>query len=494
MGSIFHYRVPSLAAESFTEFWKLSFATLSVPETWPKGIAHALRSVGLLQKEEIKPAASALAPAFDIALAPHTPVSIPTAMTNREGVSRIPSPPKPRKVYGNFPIVPSSPGSPTVRRQRRSASSSSAATPRTPLSVIQLCESPPKRRRLNSEGKENDALSDSPLVSVAERIAEIFKSNENLKKRKLDPEEEWNAAGISSKDFTITPMKKLKGRMKPKMTKSNMVSKTSSPSLSTSSACSNESEMERRWVADTLTPSVVPFPSVEVERPGYAVDVPRRKREYGMFGSWSKRPTSDVPQQKRDHANSLDNQEVPVRKIDFTKIRRLIRRTISTPETMLNSMSIGKRKRLESDVDNDGDLFELEKRPPIPGLKRQRSNIAPARRTRSLPEPQEKLDSDITVVHSSDDEPRIGQAALRCGLLSDAQKKTTLPNGKKLATSDTLEEDYASDDSFSSDTAVNSSASSSSSSEEDSPTKDVVSRKMQKLGSRSRFFSMVLSQ
>ncbi len=41
--------VLSLAAEAFTEFWRLTVAPLSVPHTgWPKGVVHALRSVGLL--------------------------------------------------------------------------------------------------------------------------------------------------------------------------------------------------------------------------------------------------------------------------------------------------------------------------------------------------------------------------------------------------------------------------------------------------------------
>ncbi len=374
-------------------------------------------------------------------------------------------------------------------------SSSSAVTPRTPLSAIQLCGSASKRRRLNSEGKENKALGKGPLVSVAERIAEILETNGNLKKRKLDLEEESNTDDAPLKDSTTALPKRLKGRMKPKMTKSNAVSKLSkigSPSPSTNSACSNESEVERRWVVDTVTLSAVPFPSTEVEQPEYAADIPRRKREDGMFGSSSKpRPilARDVPQQRRDHTNSLDSQEVSLPKIDFTRIRRPIKRSVSTPEAMLNVVSIGKRKRLESDVDNDQDLYDLRKRRPVPALqishlavKRHCSNLAPARRAWSMLEPQERLDSDTTLVCSSDDNP---QVTPRRWLLSEMQKKTTVSYGKKSAMLDTPEEHHASDDSFSSDTAASSSASSS---EEDSPTKGVVSRKMQKLGSFSQSF------
>ncbi len=102
-------------------------------------------------------------------------------------------------------------------------SSSSAVTPRAPLSAIQLCESPSKRGSLNSDGKENKASGNGPLVSVAERIAEILETN--WKKRKLDMEEESNAHDTPLKDSI--PLKRLKGRMKPKMMKSNTVSRLS---------------------------------------------------------------------------------------------------------------------------------------------------------------------------------------------------------------------------------------------------------------------------
>jgi len=499
LGSIFRYRVPSLAAEAFTEFWRFTVAPLSIPQSgWSKGVLRALRSVGLFRNEDAVPAVAALAPAFDINLSPRTPVStshsIPTALLNHEGLSHILSPPRPRKVFGNFPIIPSSPVSPTVRRQRRPSSSSSAITPRTPLSAIQLCGSPSKRRRLNSEGKENKTLGNGALVSVAERIAEILEANGNLKKRKLDLEEESNA-DTPLKDSTTTLPKRLKGRMKPKTTKSNAgsrLSKIGSPSLSTNSACSNESEAERRWVVDTLTLSTVPFPSTEVEQPEYAADIPRRKREDGMIGSSSKPrpvPARGASQQRGDHANSLDSQEMPLPKIDFTRIRRPIKRSVSTPEAMWNVVSIGKRKRLESDVDNDQgkDLYDLRKMRPVPALhishlavKRHCSNLAPARRACSMLEPRESLDSDTTLVCSSDDNPQVSP---RRWLLSEMQKKTSASYDKKSAMFDTLEE-HPFDDSSSSDTA----ASSSTSSEEDSPTKEVVSRKTQKLGSFSQTF------
>ncbi len=51
--------------------------------------------------------------------------------------------------------------------------------------------------------------------------------------------------------------------------------------------------------------------------------------------------------------DSLDSQEVPLPNIDFD----LNPSANYTPEAMLNVMSIGKRKRLESDVDNDQDLY-----------------------------------------------------------------------------------------------------------------------------------------
>lgn len=415
---------------------------------WPECIASALRIVGLPQEERDQPniPETTLAPAFVVNHSPRTPISAcstcPAAIVNREPPCRIPSPQRPTKVFGNLPIIPMSPESPTVRRRKSTSSASPASSSRTPLSAIQLCESPWKRRKLNTNGKENTALSNPPLVSVAERIAEMLKPGENYRKRKVESQQH----DVDGDDSSPVP-KRLKSRMKPKQTKTVAWRPSSLPR--SASSFENESPDERRSVERQL---MLALPSP----PMRTVDGRRQSSSHSE-------PRSDDLQPGTPPTINRGCDSVPGPKIDFREVRRTVKRSSSTPETLLNIISTRKRKR---DFGDEGvcdrsqysGILPLFPLPPFP-----------SRRTHSLPSRRGRLDSDSTLVGSSDDDPHSEWVKLRFGLprKEAPYKRLTLGVGSMDDDDDPLP---GSDDT----------TASSSSSEEDSPTKEIVNRRMQR--------------
>jgi len=496
------------ASEAFIEYWNIAYARVAIPaKGWPESITHALQTVGLLAKEEapVVEVTTPLKPAFVVNSSPRTPIASsfstpPTAVLKREGLSQIPSPQRPQKVFGTFPIVPTSPVSPLRRRTK--SSSSSASVRRTPLSAIQPFETPSKRRRLNSDNtgsakgqgnKEN--LTRTPLVSVAERIAEMMKSggNSSSKKRRLEEDDDESKA-------KTTPTKKLKGRMKPRFVKPTFRPKAPSPAPS--AASSNESEDER-WVEGALKIGV-PFPSMDISESIGAqakdatgespVEMPRRKRELGMLRSLDEKAAPSIAQsqsfqQKREYTTSLDGQayDAPTRKINLAKVRT-VKRSVSIPEAMLAAKS-QKRKRCDSDLDSDADLYDLTKAHPLPSLqlKLLPPPSAPrqpvTRRAFSLPDPHQWSDSDMTaVVSSSDDDPHLGQVTPH-HLVSPAMYR----KGPILRDYGEL---FGSDDSL---PGSDDSTGSGSDDSEESPTKEFVSRQLQRRASESMLLKSVMA-
>ncbi len=311
-----------------------------------------------------------------------------------------------------------------------------------------------KRRRLNNtNGKENTALNNPPLVSVAERIAELLKPGENYRKRKVEAEQYDVDDDMS---LMPSPAKRLKGRMKPKQTKTvadrDAWRPFSSPRWAIFSK--NESPEERRWVERQFPPTF-PFPSMRT------ADGLCHRQISGSEPELSSQPGTTPTTILTQGCDS-----VPGPKIDLRVARRTIKRIASTPETLLNIISNQKRKR---DVGDEG-VSEHRQYSGI--LSRPLTRFTP-RRTQSLPSQRGRLDSDSTLVNPSDDD-----------LHSEWVK---LGPPKKEASYKKLALDVASvgDDPLlgSDDTAA-----SGSSSEEDSPTKEVVNRRMQRMGSSVETF------
>lgn len=428
VGSVFSHRTPGLAVESFVEFWTTTCVNLAAPvEGWPESISRALRAVGLLPKDVTPRKLVSLSPALDLSPSPRTPTSssysTPSLFDSERGVSWIASPRRPRKAFSRFPAMPTSPLSPTIRlKQKRSTS---ATTPRAALSEIQICGEPSrKRRRLSSDGKENAGIYDKPLVSVAERIAEILKTNGTVrKKRKLesqDDEEDTRESPASS--CASTPSKKLKDRMKPKRTKLVSEPVPTSPG-------SDSEELE--WVEQALMPSTLPFPSSakDVEMPSV--------------------PTFNKPIVQC----SLFSGTSQFRRIDLSemqKSRNAVRRSSSTPEALWNAIESRKRKLSASHVPRS----TLDENPGLGKVARRRYHAVPMMRRASMPE-RECLDSDSTVVEVP--------LTSRCGV-KKAKEEGMIGSDDSLPASD--------------DTVTGGGGSSSS--EDDSPIKAAVSRHLQR--------------
>jgi len=424
VGSAFSYRTPSLAVESFSEFWMTSCVNIPAPAGgWPESISRTLRTVGLLPEDSLP----SLSPAFGLTIPPCTPISSSTSPSALKR-KRIPSPHKPHKVFGKFPAIPTTPVSPTARHQQKLPTS--ALTPRTPLSEIR--EMPLyKRRRLNSDGKENSDINPKPLVSVAERIADLLKPNGTLlRKRKLEMREEDGDSLANTP--TPTPSKKIKERMKPKRKKSIFATENTltSPNMTTNS---DESEEDRRCVEEALDSPTPSLPTRDI------VDhcVARTKVVYGR-PPFDVGPAHDVAQFK---------------KIDFSEIHNTVRRSYSTSDEMWGAIERRKRKRLNIDESYPAELAYPSKRYIL-------------RRTASMPKRLGCPDSDSTVVEW----PVTTKRQFKPMIL-DAEEDMT-------GSDDTLP---ASDD-----TVV--SSSSSSSSDEDSPTKDALNRYFERHGLESKKF------
>lgn len=480
LNSIFNYRAPEPAIESFTDFWNLIYAKMAPPtEGWTGPIRHCLGVVGVLPAEEKTfdspnvPSTISLASAFVIQpSSPRTPVSAsfstpPTAVVRREALARVQSPQRPQKVFGSFPIVPSTPPSPVSHRR------TSSSVRRTPLSAIQLCQTPSKRRRLMNEdesgadNKEN-ATSIPRIPSVAERINGL--SIPNLKKRRFEEDDEEDKVPGEDKPAARST-KKLKSQMK---TRSKPVTTIRKPSPAPSCS-SNESEDERS-VAEALLVNL-PFPSQEAEKlePEESDDfVPRRTRGYGL--RTLRAATQSVKQQSssnREPARSLDHASttVPIRKIDLTKMT--IRRSVSTPEIHLKPLSThGKRKRTESDAADDADSSDHT--PSVLSLAGIR--FGPPRHSKPLPVPN----SDVTM--SSDDDPHYGQVTPHHLISPTLPRRPGSFTGRLVASArkytPVVEQALFGDDNPGSDDTVCSSGSDS-----DSPTKEFLARQLQRTSS-----------
>lgn len=444
LDAIFRQRVPPVAAEALIDYWNMSYSRMQVPKhDWPPAIQHCLSAVGLLPEAEVEQPKEDLTvePAF-VATAPLPRTSLaasfttPPAVLQREAFAKIQSPQRPQKMFGPFPIIPSSPVSPLLRR-------SDPAGRRTPLSSIQLCGSPSKRRRLAIDNEDvNDEKENLVVVSVVDRIAAMTPGV--AKKRRRGEVEDEAAAEQKSGPST----KKLKSSMRPRTrSASKKGSQHASPACSVAS--SNESEDERRWVEATLT-QMVPFPVTEAQDDacgGFSTPVlPQRKRHVrtvnnsehlsfqGVFMPSRKKKTD------REHTTSLDgsgveNPSSSSRMLDLRK-RLPMRRSVSIPESMLTSKTEKKRKRRQSDANDDDeslDLYDLVGSNPLPALQLPLPPpVRPLRKAYSLP----STDSDVssTPLSSSDDDPFIGQVTPH-HLISPALQRRV--SGHSLLTSKT---------------------------------------------------------
>ncbi|PPQ76516.1 hypothetical protein CVT26_013350 [Gymnopilus dilepis] len=455
LDSVFTKRVLPAPVEAFKDYWTLTYSRMPEPESgWPETIVHCLRAVGILPQPEpvASTSTSPLAPAFALPLpVPRTPTSSSFTTPSTANI-KIVSPERPQKVFPSFPIVPTTPISPV--RSRRSSSSST----RTPLSAIQLCNTPAKRRRLMSDG-ESDAEKENMVVcspvSVADRIAGLGKVNG--KKRQL---EEEDGEGVQP-----TPSKKLKSKMKPKGRP--LAKRTQVHSPAASAASSNESEDER-WVQSALLPA---SPRSKLRSPSSSPKAPRF-RTYAGRSRASLPNTFDPPtplsaaSKERNHSTILDRPETPTKKIDLTKVQ--FRRSISFPESLLAAVANKKRKRVDS-------LSEQEEHEDHAGPSSSRP-LRPLKRAYTVP----SSDSDISIHSmSSDDDPHVGQVTPH-HLVSPALNRRSILDGLA-ASASTLSamKDLFGDSPESDDSGV-------SESDTESPTKEFVSRQLQRMGSDSR--------
>ncbi|KDR82377.1 hypothetical protein GALMADRAFT_237655 [Galerina marginata CBS 339.88] len=472
LASVFTKRTLPSAIEAFTEYWNLTYSRIPPSDQgWSDTIIECLKAVGILPKssndEESVPS-SPLAPALIIPPStPRTPVASsfstpPTAIIKREALHKLPSPQRPQKVFGTFPIVPTTPLSPIRRR-----SSSSSSTRRTPLSSIQLCGSPSKRRRLMVEGDSDEEKENSlvGVVSVTDRIAELKPYG---KKRRHEDDEEDPQPEPS-------PMKKLKGKMKPKGKPVAKKLRTASPAPC--AASSNESKDERK-VAAALVESL-PFPSMEPANDSpevFVCSAAGSSRRKGGFADTVPAQPSHPPiqlQRERDQVKSLDSQDTPVQRIDLAKM--LIRRSVSFPESLLMAATDRKRKR-DSDIEDDQDLYDASTSDPLPALSLPRPRQL--KKAHTLP----SLDSDVTVQSiSSDDDPHLGQVTPH-HLISPAMARRSHYGGSLTSQSAlSIMRELFGDEMPGSDDSTTSEPDS------ESPTKEFMTRQLQKMRSESRF-------
>ena len=423
LDAIFRQRVLLTASEAFIDYWNISYSRMQVPKQgWPLAIRHCLSTVGLLSKEAIEEEESVVEPKLESTVPlPHTPPAVsfttPSTVLRCEAFTTIQSPQRPQKTFGPFPIIPSSPISPLLRR------SSGLSERRTPLSSIQLCKTPPKRRRLAIDHENGNDEKENVVVSVVDRIAAV--TSGVAKKRRCGEmegeEEEQKKSGPSAK--------KLKASMRPRTRSASKKAASQHASPACSVASSKESEDERQWVEATL----IPFPMMEAQDDtcgGFSTPVlPQRKRHVRTVHKVF--PYVLIPSRKRmmepterEHTTSLDGSGVDTNLISSgsktsvkTKWPMGLRRSVSIPESMLMSKTEKKRKRRESDAgdsdDNSPDLYDLiDSSYPLPALHLPLlPSPPPVRRLRkayTLP----SSDSDVSsrsMSLSSDDDPYIGQ-------------------------------------------------------------------------------------
>jgi hypothetical protein len=416
LDAIFRRRVFLTAAEAFTDYWNMSYSRMQVPKQgWPPAIQHCLSSVGLLPKEvneeseesTLKPDFASTVPLTPRALQVEVSFTTPPAVLKCEA-STIQSPQRPQKIFGPFPIIPSSPMSPLLRH------SSGLSERRTPLSSIQLCKTPPKRRRLAIDHEHGKDEKENVVVSVLDRIAALTPGA--TKKRRcgeMEDKVEEQKSGPSAK--------KLKSSMRPR---TRSASKKASQNVSpTCSVASKESEDERQWVEATLR---IPFPVMEAQDDacggGFSTPVlPQRKRNVRKVKVF---PYVLIPPRKgtakpteREHTTSLDGSGVDdnlsssSRTLDMRKLPMRLRRSVSNPESMLTSKTERKRKRRESDSgDSDDDspdhLHDLN---PLPALHIPLPPPPVRRFRKAYTLPSSDSDISSTSMSSSDDDPYIRQ-------------------------------------------------------------------------------------
>ncbi|PPQ86312.1 hypothetical protein CVT25_005613 [Psilocybe cyanescens] len=503
LDSIFTKKVPAVAAESFVDYWKLTYSRMHIPESeWSGTITHCLQAVGLLPPPSLtteEPTTLPLASAFiPLPSSPRTPVSAsfstpPTAIMKREALSRVGSPQRPHKIFGGFPIVPSTPLSPSRRRR---SSGSFSETRRTPLSAIQLCGSPLKRRRLmaadgddkKSSEKENVFGDDVPvLASVAERIAELKPSG---KKRRFDDEEdEHEKTSERGAVSSSAAGKKLKTKMRPKGKHVAKKARFPSPVASVASASSNESEDER-WVETTLI-SDVPFPKIgsgEEESQEEEDGVTEEDGGDGLaarnpivYGSASKARSTHRDGAEAAAAATTSRMTTPTntRKVDFTKVPR---RSASISDLVLDGAS-KKRKRchsaddgLEPDQQNFYGLNALDRLPALPIVKPRNIRPFPKAYTYPIFSDSDAPSSDAARSMSSDDDPHLGQVTPHHITSPDLIRRSGKMSKSKMAI---LKELFGDESPVGSDDSIMSGM------ESESPTKGLVTRQLQRMGSDS---------
>jgi hypothetical protein len=225
---------------------------MQVPEQgWPRAIRHCLSSVGLLPEEaKVEEEVSILEPELATTVpVSHTTSAVsfttPPAVLKRELFTSIQSPQRPQKLFGPFPIIPSSPMSPLLRR------SSGFSERRMPLSSIQLCKTPPKRRRLAFDHENGNDEKENLMVSVVNCIA-AMNPGANKKRRCGEMED-----GVEERKSDPTA-KKLKSSMRPKTRSATKKTASQHASPASSVASSKDGEHERQWMETMLK---TPFPS-----------------------------------------------------------------------------------------------------------------------------------------------------------------------------------------------------------------------------------------
>ena len=482
LDAIFRQRVPLVAAEAFIDYWNMSYSRMKVPKQgWPPAIRHCLISVGLLPGEaevEQQEKGSTLEPAFVASVSlPRTPIAAfttPSAVLKREAFTNILSPQRPQKMFGPFPIIPSSPVSPLLRR------SSDFSGRRTPPSSIQLCGSPSKRRRLAVDRENGDEKENLLVVSGVDHIAAMTPGTAK-KRRRAEVEDE------AEEQKPVLLSKKLKSNMRPRTRSGLKKSNQHSPACSITS--SNESEEERRWVEATLT-QMVPFPVTETEDGPCTPVLPQRKRRVRTVDT-SEHPSFQgvlvPPKQRkmeREYTTSLDGVEnlSNSRRLD---LRRLpMRRSVSIPESMLTSKIEKKRKRQESDADDDSlDLYDLVGSDPLPALPLPPPPVRQFRKAYFLPPSDSDVSSSSQLSSSSDDDPYIGQVTPHHLISPTLQRRVNVVHS--LLTSQKMSmgmgERFGDAMMPGSDDSVTTSGS-----EPESPTKGVVTRQMARMRNTSQ--------
>jgi len=344
-----------------------------------------------------------------------------------------------------------------IRRRTNSSSS------RTPLSSIQLCASPGKRRRIyhekgiDHEDEKENVLADE-VVPVLDRIAKMQTIG---RKRQLEDEDDVKPS---------PPMKKLKGRMKPKGGSSAQKSRFLSPVPSVAS--SNESEDER-WVVSNL----MHFPTSDASNPmqqNSQLPVIESRLQSGIAVDII--TVDSLPSQAQlgaeQQTNGLDRVKTPKKKIDLTKVPA--RRAVSMPDSLIATTVNLKRKRRDSTAESDVDFYDACSSDPLPSLTLP---LRKTTKTYTLTIP----DSDASAcLASSDDDPHLGQVTPH-HLISPALIRKAYSDKSPLTKSAlTIMQELFGDD------VPNSDDSNASGSESDSPIKDFMARQLQRTGSASK--------